>query len=178
MSRQPAVVVGDRFGRLTVASEHGRTKYGGVLWLCRCDCGKERVAESHNLRRASIRSCGCLQIESAVANQRSAAKANRTHGYSNRSPTYRSWEAMKYRCLRPSSSTYYKYGARGVRVCDRWMSFENFLADMGERPNGHSIDRIDPLGNYEPSNCRWATPKQQASNKRCHRIAELMEQNV
>jgi hypothetical protein len=115
-----------------------------------------------NLRSGDVRSCGCLQREII-------ARRNRTHGHSVRgaeTPTYRSWKAMHTRCTNPNPSTWAHYGGRGIEICERWRSFESFLEDMGERPEGTSIDRIDVDGNYEPGNCRWATPTEQRANRR------------
>lgn len=91
---------------------------------------------------------------------------HRGHGSGVRTPTYNTWRAMIYRCTQKSHIAYKNYGGRGIKVCDEWRKFSNFLRDMGERPQNKTLDRIDPNGNYEPSNCRWATPKQQARNKR------------
>jgi hypothetical protein len=92
------------------------------------------------------------------------------HGHSGkRTPTYFSWQNMRQRCNYPKDVNYVRYGGRGVTVCERWNTFENFIADMGERPAGRTLDRIDPYGNYEPANCRWATRKEQEANKRNRR---------
>lgn len=130
------------------------------MWLCKCDCGEERIVNCHNLLRGHSRSCGCLQREATV-------KANKTHGMRS-SRIYRTWVHMRDRCYNPNDKRYDRYGGRGIEVCDEWRdSFQSFFE--WAMVNGYSddltIDRIDVNGNYEPSNCRWVTLKAQASNR-------------
>lgn len=150
---------GMRFGRLTVLGRSQKTSNAGAVWHCVCDCGGEAHANSLKLRTGHTQSCGCLrpQVSSVL---------NLTHGSANKSITYRSWKEMRQRCKNPNSDKWKWYGGRGISVCPEWDDYTKFLADMGERPVGTSIDRIDPDGNYCKENCRWATAKQQAETNR------------
>lgn len=151
-------LTGTRFGRLVAQRPTGEKRWGVFLWECLCDCGQIKVAASNSLRSGLVQSCGCLLSE------RAAEKALK-HGMYG-SPTYKCWGGMIQRCTNPKSTAYERYGALGVAVCDRWQTFDNFLADMGPVPDGMSIDRIDSTKGYEPDNCRWATVLRQARNKR------------
>jgi hypothetical protein len=147
-----------QFGRLTVLKMVETTSYGAIRWLCQCSCGTITVVFAHNLKSGNTQSCGCLHNEMA-------AKACSKHGYYG-TPTYKSWESMKARCQNPNIPDWKNYGEKGIRFCKRWEVFENFLADMGERPSGTSLDRYpNKTGNYEPNNCRWATASQQNKNR-------------
>ncbi len=146
---------GLRFGRLVVVSRVQR-----AVWLCRCDCGAEKVIQWSSLYRGATKSCGCFQKEYQ-------AQKHFKHGR-HRDRIYKIWQAMKYRCLNPRNTAWPGYGGRGITVCQRWIdSFDNFLADMGEIPTGKSsIERKDNDGPYNKENCVWADGYEQGRNKR------------
>ncbi len=162
-------LIGKQFGRYTVISI--TQKRGRQHCNCRCICGNESVVDPYHLKHGNALSCGCLKSEITAAR-------NTTHGLV-RVPEYKVWRAIKDRCLNPKDKRHADYGGRGIVICERWRnSFENFYADMGQRPSPtHSIDRINNDGNYEPSNCRWATRSEQAHNTRVSRTVEYQGQS-
>src|SRR3990167_2184205 len=158
MMHRLKVKIGDTFHRLTVKRTNGSDKHGKRKWKCRCECGRFCDANSTDLLRGHKKSCGCLRPDSASRRQR-------THGLAG-SPTYVTWQGMLNRCRNKNVKSFKDYGALGVKVCARWSRFENFYADMGERPEGMSLDRKNPFGNYEKRNCKWSTRTEQARDTR------------
>jgi hypothetical protein len=147
-----------RFGRLTVLRFSHTGKWGKAFWACLCDCGRETAVSGEDLKSGNTASCGCFH-KTHIANR------TRTHGHTGTS-IYNRWKEMMGRCYNPKHPRYADYGGRGIRVCERWHDFTNFLADMGEPPPGLTLDRIDNNKGYEPGNCRWATVQEQNTNQR------------
>jgi hypothetical protein len=159
-------LTGQRFGKLTVLAEVPRTNRRERRWQCRCDCGKEQSLNQRSLRTDRVRSCGCLTREAL-------AKSHEKHGHASgyrQTRAYSAWAAMLQRCRNPKNPRYSQYGGRGISVCEEWLQFEPFLTDLGEPPEGHSLDRIDNDGNYEPSNVRWSDRISQQNNRRCNHL--------
>lgn len=154
---KPHYTVGNKFGRLTIlARGHGYTVF------CKCDCGKVTNPAANDLRRGTTSSCGCLQSERT---SQSNATSKRTHGMVG-TPTYGTWAAMKERCLNPKHHAAHNYSERGITIVERWLVFDNFYADMGDRPANTTLDRENNDRGYSKENCRWATKSEQGNNTR------------
>ena len=157
-------LTGQKFGRLTVIDYAGTIKKGKsrqATWHCKCSCGNDTTVRTGDLRNGHTLSCGCLGKEKRL-------KANTSHGMRH-TLTYEVWGAMKARCSNPNCSDFNNYGSRGIKVCKRWLKFENFLEDMGEKPKGLTLERKDNNKGYSLRNCKWATYKEQNRNSRHNR---------
>lgn len=162
------------FNRLTAIGFVDVNKFRSARWLWRCTCGALRIIVASNVKGGHAKSCGCLERETTTA----ARRARRiTHGGRTR-PEYRVWNAMRGRCENPTDHAYRHYGGRGILVCERWRKFANFFADMGERPSGMTLERIDNDKGYSPDNCKWATRIEQANNTRRNRMLTLNGQTM
>ncbi len=155
-------LVGQQFFRLTVIAREENDEKGNNRWLCRCNCGAVKILRGNNLRSGSTKSCGCWR------STKGPEKHTTKHGKWG-SRTWVSWNSARTRCRNPNTKDYPRYGGRGITFSPLWDDFEVFFAEMGERPPGHSLDRIDNSKGYEPGNCRWATAKEQANNRRDNR---------
>jgi hypothetical protein len=162
--RKPEDLSGRRFGRLVAKSIAPYRLNNTIIWECICDCGNVKDTRAALLKKGITRSCGCLAAENKPP-------IRVTHGMTGYSGI-KTWEGMVRRCTNPKDKDFALYGARGIKVCDRWLDPRNFAEDMGEKPAGCSLDRIDSNGDYCPENCRWATPTEQGANKRNNRLIE------
>lgn len=169
-------MTGMKFGRLTVIDFHGMNNRKSAVWKCVCLCGNETIVDGSSLRLGRTRSCGCLNDEKRRETRADGKRPNRMKYEYKNERLYRIWKAMKSRCYNKNNPSYLKwYGARGICICDEWKDdfekFQEWALSNGYADN-LSIDRINPDGNYEPSNCRWATASEQVQNRRCNKVEE------
>lgn len=173
---------GNRYGTLLVVGYAGITGAAGhATWLCLCDCGN-----NHKVTGTSLRSGGCVTCPDCRPKRLKKIKTihGSSHGKRQKaSGAYKSWSNAKKRCYDPTANNYHNYGGRGIKICDKWLEpegrgFLHFLKDMGERPEGYELDRIDVNGNYEPSNCRWVSRREQSCNTRYNRVFEVEGQKL
>ena len=163
-------LTGQPFGRLVVIREAGKTKDRHICWECECECGNIKIISGQSLRSKLTLSCGCLKAEKARI-------AHTTHGMYG-TPEHVSWIGMLRRCRNKNDAAWEDYGGRGITVCPRWFKFEAFIEDMGERPKGLTIERIDNDLGYYKENCKWATRKEQSRNQRVRKTSETGEKGV
>lgn len=172
MGMKPIDMLGMRFGNLLVI-ERAKNRGTSAAWVCICDCGKRVIRSGGGLRLGQTFSCGCQRREKLISRNILNAKGTTIN------PCYEAWRSMIRRCYEPSHSSYKDYGSKGITVCARWRnSFLDFMSDMGERPKGFTIERNDSTGNYEPSNCHWASYKEQASNRSNVRLINVNGRNL
>lgn len=169
MKKPVSLNIGDRVGRLIITgpiyTENGKRYFS----MARCDCGKEWLADRAAIRAGRIKSCGCLAMDAWAAARTKHGESSRAH----KTPEYSVWLSMRNRCRNPKSINYAHYGARGIQVCAEWDSFETFRRDMGRRPKGQELDRIDNDLGYQPDNCRWTTRHHQMRNTQMTKMVTL-----
>jgi hypothetical protein len=164
MTRKIASKLIGKYGRWTIIKYVGKSISGEQMYEAVCECGSTHVVHGRTLTRNMSTQCNNCRLKEVK-------KSLTTHGQSY-SLTYRVWDSMVRRCNNITHHAYKSYGGRGIKVCEEWLKFENFWKDMGEKPKGLQIDRINNDGNYEPNNCRWVTPKENMNNRRCSKNKE------